>query len=163
MLNSPWLLRWRPSFLRWLGASDKTGWDWVDLSLKSSVQLTLASLGMVLTRINDDRKRRIADTIQKDAVLREYIKEMTGQFAGKEASLASRAEEAGRVLLAQALTVIAFEQLPIGRAQPMALITSGNLLVPISFRSLRLNRKAHATPRTGSGAGTRTGLSFTTP
>jgi len=47
-LNSPLLLRWRPTLLRWLGASEKKGWDWMDLSIKLSVPLTVALVGSFL-------------------------------------------------------------------------------------------------------------------
>lgn len=136
-LYSPFLLRWRPSFLRWLGASDKTGWDWVELSLKFSVPLTLAILGMLLGRINDDRQRLIADNIQKDAVLREYIKEMTGLFADKETSRTSMDEDARKLVLARAVTAIALEQLGQNNDSEIVPGVGGNRRMTAVFRLLR--------------------------
>jgi hypothetical protein len=52
-LNGPPLLRWRPFLLRWLGASEKTGWDWIGLSLKLAILLTIALGGWYFSSINN--------------------------------------------------------------------------------------------------------------
>lgn len=121
-LISPLLFRWRPSLLRWLGASEKTGWDWMELSLKLSVPVTIALGGWYLGTINDARQNAIAqknreaevkraDNSQKDAVIREYIKEMKGMLLNK--AVAKEAKQPGSEAngVARALTLTALAQL----------------------------------------------------
>ena len=110
-LNSAFLLRWRPSLLRWLGASEKTGWDWMELSLKLSVPLTIALGGWFLGTLNSNRQNEIAQANQKDAVIREYIKEMKGMLLDK--TVAKEAKQPGSEAngVARALTLTALTQL----------------------------------------------------
>ena len=110
-LNSAFLLRWRPSLLRWLGASEKTGWDWMELSLKLSVPLTIALGGWLLGTLNSNRQNEIAQANQKDAVIREYIKEMKGMLLDK--TVAKEAKQPGSEAngVARALTLTALTQL----------------------------------------------------
>ncbi len=110
-LNSPFLLRWRPSLLRWLGASEKTGWDWMELSLKLSVPLTIALGGWFLGTLNSNRQNEIAQANQKDAVIREYIKEMKGMLLDKEVAKAARQPGSEVNGVARALTLTALSQL----------------------------------------------------
>ena len=110
-LNSAFLLRWRPSLLRWLGASEKTGWDWMELSLKLSVPLTIALGGWFLGTLNSNRQNEIAQANQKDAVIRDYIKEMKGMLLDK--AVAKEAKQPGSEAngVARALTLTALTQL----------------------------------------------------
>ena len=110
-LNSAFLLRWRPTLLRWLGASEKTGWDWMELSLKLSVPLTIALGGWFLGTLNSNRQNEIAQANQKDAVIREYIKEMKGMLLDK--TVAKEAKQPGSEAngVARALTLTALTQL----------------------------------------------------
>ena len=110
-LNSAFFLRWRPSLLRWLGASEKTGWDWMELSLKLSVPLTIALGGWFLGTLNSNRQNEIAQANQKDAVIREYIKEMKGMLLDK--TVAKEAKQPGSEAngVARALTLTALTQL----------------------------------------------------
>jgi len=110
-LNSAFLLRWRPSLLRWLGASEKTGWDWMELLLKLSVPLTISFGGWVLGTLNSNRQDEIAQANQKDAVIREYIKEMKGMLLDK--TVAKEAKQPGSEAngVARALTLTALTQL----------------------------------------------------
>ena len=110
-LNSAFLLRWRPSLLRWLGASEKTGWDWMELSLKLSVPLTIALGGWLLGTLNSNRQNEIAQANQKDAVIRDYIKEMKGMLLDK--AVAKEAKQPGSEAngVARALTLTALTQL----------------------------------------------------
>lgn len=110
-LNSPFILRWRPTLLRWLGVTEKTGWDWMELSLKLSVPLTITLGGWYLSSINDARQREIASRNQHDAVIREYIKEMKGMLLEKD--IAKDVKRSGSVAhgVARALTLTAINQL----------------------------------------------------
>ena len=110
-LNSAFLLRWRPSLLRWLGASEKTGWDWMELLLKLSVPLTISFGGWFLGTLNSNRQNEIAQANQKDAVIREYIKEMKGMLLDK--TVAKEAKQPGSEAngVARALTLTALTQL----------------------------------------------------
>ena len=110
-LNSAFLLRWRPSLLRWLGASEKTGWDWMELLLKLSVPLTISFGGWVLGTLNSNRQDEIAQANQKDAVIREYIKEIKGMLLDK--TVAKEAKQPGSEAngVASALTLTALTQL----------------------------------------------------
>lgn len=110
-LNGPMLLRWRPSLLRWLGASEKTGWEWMELSLKLSVPLTIALGGWFLGTLNSNRQNVIAQENQKDAVIREYIKEMKGMLLDKEVAKAARQPGTEVNGVARALTLTALSQL----------------------------------------------------
>ena len=110
-LNSAFLLRWRPSLLRWLGASEKTGWDWMELLLKLSVPLTISFGGWFLGTLNSNRQNEIAQANQKDAVIRDYIKEMKGMLLDK--AVAKEAKQPGSEAngVARALTLTALTQL----------------------------------------------------
>lgn len=110
-LNSPIILRWRPSLLRWLGVTEKTGWDWMELSLKLSVPLTITLGGWYLSSINDARQREIASRNQHDAVIREYIKEMKGMLLEKD--IEKDVKQSGSMAhgVARALTLTAIKQL----------------------------------------------------
>ena len=110
-LNSAFLLRWRPTLLRWLGASEKTGWDWMELLLKLSVPLTISFGGWFLGTLNSNRQNEIAQANQKDAVIREYIKEMKGMLLDK--TVAKEAKQPGSEAngVARALTLTALTQL----------------------------------------------------
>ena len=110
-LNSAFLLRWRPSLLRWLGASEKTGWDWMELLLKLSVPLTISFGGWFLGTLNSNRQIEIAQANQKDAVIRDYIKEMKGMLLDK--AVAKEAKQPGSEAngVARALTLTALTQL----------------------------------------------------
>lgn len=110
-LKSPLLLRWRPRLLRWLGASDKSGWDWMEFSLKLSVPLTILILGSLLGRWNDDRQNQIAENDQKDEVLREYIKEMKEILLEEKVAEKVKQIHSRERSLARALAVTALAQL----------------------------------------------------
>ena len=110
-LNSPLLLRWRPSLLRWLGATEKTGWDWMDLSLKLAVPLTIALGGWLLGTINSSRQNEIAQANQKDAVIRDYIKEIKGMLLDKTVADKARTPGSDANGVARALTLTALTQL----------------------------------------------------
>ena len=110
-LNSPIILRWRPSLLRWLGVTEKTSWDWMELSLKLSIPLAITLGGWYISSINDARQRDIAASNQHDAVIREYIKEMKGMLLEKD--IAKDVKRPGSVAhgVARALTLTAISQL----------------------------------------------------
>jgi uncharacterized protein YjbI with pentapeptide repeats len=108
-LNSPILLRWRPTFLRWLGASEKTCWDWMELSLKLSVPLTIAILGSVLGSWNNERQIQIADNIQKDAILSKYLERMESLILDKNLKKATVGDDVSSV--ARTLTLVSLSQL----------------------------------------------------
>lgn len=108
-LNSPLLLRWRPTFLRWLGASEKTGWDWMELSLKLSIPLTIAILGSVLGNWNNERQIQIADNVQKDAVLSKYLERIESLILDKNLKRGTLNDDASSV--ARTLTLISLSQL----------------------------------------------------
>ena len=117
-LNSPHLLRWRPTLLRWLGASEKTGWDWIDLLIQLSVPLAVALGGWLLGKMNSTRQNEIAQANQKDAVVREYIKEMKGILL--DMTVADKARTPGSDVngvdangVARALTLTALTQLRV--------------------------------------------------
>lgn len=110
-LESPLLLQWRPGLLRWLGASEKTGWDWMDLSLKLSVPLTILILGSLLGSWNNDRQNQIAENTQMDSVLREYIRDMKGILLEKEVAKEVKKIGSEENSLARALAVTALAQL----------------------------------------------------
>ncbi len=109
--QSPLLLRWRPSFMRWLGASEKTGWDWIDLSLKLAVPLTIALGGWILGTINSSEQNKIASINQKDGVVREYIKEMKTILLDKKLATEARRPGSEAHSVARALTLTALAQL----------------------------------------------------
>lgn len=110
-LNSPPLLRWRPTLLRWLGASEKTGWDWIDLMLKLSIPLTVALGGWAFNYFNGIQQNEIARKNQKDAVIRDYIKEIKGMLL--DGTIAAKAKRPGSEAngVARALTLTALGQL----------------------------------------------------
>jgi uncharacterized protein YjbI with pentapeptide repeats len=83
----------------------------MDLSLKLSVPLTIALGGWLLATINSNRQNEIAQANQKDAVIREYIKEMKGLLLDK--SVAKEAKQPGSEAngVARALTLTALAQL----------------------------------------------------
>ncbi len=110
-LQSPLLLRWRPSLLRWLGASEKSGWDWIDLSLKLAVPLTIAFGGWILGTISSSEQNKIASNNQKDGVIREYIKEIKIILLDKELAKEARRPGSEAHSVARALTLTALAQL----------------------------------------------------
>jgi uncharacterized protein YjbI with pentapeptide repeats len=108
--------------LRWLGATEKTGWDWIELSLKLSVPLTIAILGSYLGYQNNERQmliagenlkqqNRIADSNQRDSVLRDYLKEMKGILLAENLSTNVSTPGSPSHGVAKALTVTAISQL----------------------------------------------------
>ncbi|MCP9900150.1 pentapeptide repeat-containing protein [Cyanobium sp. Cruz CV13-4-11] len=110
-LNSPFLLRWRPRLLRCLGASEKTCWDWMDLSLRLSIPVTISILGVVLPWLNNKHQNQFAENNKKDSVLREYIRDMQGILLKKEVAEEVTVIGSEENSLARALAVTALVQL----------------------------------------------------
>ncbi|MCP9787202.1 pentapeptide repeat-containing protein [Cyanobium sp. N5-Cardenillas] len=83
----------------------------MEMSLKLSVPLTIALGGWFLGTLNSNRQNEIAQANQKDAVIREYIKEMKGMLL--DTKVAKEAKRAGSELngVARALTLTALAQL----------------------------------------------------
>jgi uncharacterized protein YjbI with pentapeptide repeats len=83
----------------------------MELSLKLSVPLTIALGGWLLGTLNSNRQNEIAQANQKDAVIREYIKEMKGMLLDK--TVAKEAKQPGSEAngVARALTLTALTQL----------------------------------------------------
>ena len=83
----------------------------MELSLKLSVPLTIALGGWFLGTLNSNRQNEIAQANQKDAVIREYIKEMKGMLLDK--TVAKEAKQPGSEAngVARALTLTALTQL----------------------------------------------------
>lgn len=121
-LEGPRILSWRPSLLRWIGASDKKGWDWIDLSFKLAVPLAITVVGWYLTNINNERmqqinqatiaaQNKIAQDSQHDSIVREYIKEMKGILMDKSIAIVAREQGSVEHGVARALTLTAISQL----------------------------------------------------
>ena len=108
-LEGPRLLQWRPSFLRWFGASEKTGWDWADLSLKLSVPLTIALLGTYFGNLNNQRQNQIAVNNQKDAVLSKYLERMESLILDRGLKKGALNDDVSSV--ARTLTLVSLSQL----------------------------------------------------
>lgn len=83
----------------------------MELSLKLSVPLTIALGGWFLGTLNSNRQNEIAQTNQKDAVIREYIKEMKGMLL--DTKIVREAKRPGSEAngVARALTLTALTQL----------------------------------------------------
>ncbi len=159
-LEGPRLLSWRPTLLRWIGASDKKGWDWIDLSFKLAMPLAITVVGWYLTNINNERMQRatrdsiesqnkIAENNQYDSIIREYIKEMKGILMDK--SIATKAKQQGSVEhgVARALTLTAISQLK--RADPDRKSLIFLFLRDANFPVLGSNYPVGKAPRKGNG------------
>jgi uncharacterized protein YjbI with pentapeptide repeats len=83
----------------------------MDLSIKLSVPLTVALVGSFLGTINSNRQNEIAQANQKDAVVREYIKEMKGMLLDKAVADEAKKPGSGANGVARALTLTALTQL----------------------------------------------------
>jgi uncharacterized protein YjbI with pentapeptide repeats len=83
----------------------------MELLLKLSVPLTISFGGWFLGTLNSNRQNEIAQANQKDAVIREYIKEMKGMLLDK--TVAKEAKQPGSEAngVARALTLTALTQL----------------------------------------------------
>jgi len=83
----------------------------MELLLKLSVPLTISFGGWILGTLNSNRQDEIAQANQKDAVIREYIKEMKGMLLDK--TVAKEAKQPGSEAngVARALTLTALTQL----------------------------------------------------
>ena len=83
----------------------------MELLLKLSVPLTISFGGWFLGTLNSNRQNEIAQANQKDAVIRDYIKEMKGMLLDK--AVAKEAKQPGSEAngVARALTLTALTQL----------------------------------------------------
>ena len=107
-LESPWFLRWRPSLLRWIGASEKKGWDWI---VTLSIPTTIAFGGWLVSYWNSNALNGIAENRQKDEALREYFKEMKSILLDKEIPEQARNSRPEVKGIARALTLTTLAQL----------------------------------------------------
>lgn len=60
-------------FFRWLGLSDKKGWDWLELLSKLSIPLVVAAGGWILSEKNIEQQRQANLIKQHDLVVSGYI------------------------------------------------------------------------------------------
>lgn len=109
-LKESLLMRWRPRFLRWIGATSKTGWEWAELFI---VPLTLSIVGWSLGTLNDSVQRKIADNVQRDLVLREYFNGVGSIIKEADQKESTNAMDMGAAQkgLARALTLTTLAQL----------------------------------------------------
>jgi uncharacterized protein YjbI with pentapeptide repeats len=75
-LSSPIYLRWRPCFLRWIGATGKSGWDWLDFCVRLSLPLTLASAGWLFSWSAQKHEQEISETSARNQFVTQYLIEM---------------------------------------------------------------------------------------
>jgi uncharacterized protein YjbI with pentapeptide repeats len=110
-LQSPFLLKWRPCLLRWLGASDKSGWEWIEFLVKISIPLTIAVGGWLFSHWSSYTQNMIAEDKQKDEVLSVYIKEIKSMLLDKNIAKEARRSKSDARGVARALTLTALAQL----------------------------------------------------
>jgi uncharacterized protein YjbI with pentapeptide repeats len=108
-MNSPFLLRWRPSVLRWLGASEKTGWDWMDFLARLSVPVAIAAGSSFIATQNAFQQLETSKLNQKDAVVSDYILSMKSLIL--ESNLNKAKPKSPASIIARALTLTALSRI----------------------------------------------------
>ncbi|MFM9102671.1 MAG: pentapeptide repeat-containing protein [Cyanobium sp.] len=97
--------------IRFSGEKERSGWDWADLLLKVSVPVLILGLSTAYSVISSGRQERIALAEQKDAVIREYIKEIKGMLLDKKVAGEAKIPGSEANGVARALTLTALAQL----------------------------------------------------
>ncbi len=97
------------SFVRWLGFTEKKGWDWLDFLARLSVPIVIAVGGWYFTSQSTRQQQITNQRVQKDLVVSEYIKSLQNLVLEKNLDNAKPREPVA--VIARSLTLTSLTRL----------------------------------------------------